>query len=286
MPEPTGAPAPDPRETPPPTRESEPVVDSSSAAPDPREVPPREPTPVVDDSSAAPGREPGLSTAEDSPQPAKPAKPGSPGREVHCGDALAWLAGRSPIPAASFVTSLPDVCEVPMTFPAWRAWFIDAAAAVLRATPPEGVAIFYQTDIKHDGAWIDKSYLVQLAGERCGRVLAWHKIACRKPPGTLMFGRPGYTHVLCLAHAPRREPDGLPDVFAAGTMTWTRAMGVDACRLACTYIQRHTTTRTVVDPFCGRGTVLAAANAAGLAAIGVDLSAKRCRAAERLTLDP
>jgi hypothetical protein len=35
----------------------------------------------------------------------------------------------------------------------------------------------------------------------------------------------------------------------------------------------------VVDPFCGRGTVLAVANAMGFDAIGVDLSAKRCRAA-------
>lgn len=206
-------------------------------------------------------------------------------REVHCADALDWLAAR-PQTAASFVTSLPDVCEVPLAFAAWRAWFIDAAAAVMLATPADGVAIFYQTDIKHEGAWIDKSHLVQLAGDRCGRVLLWHKIACRKPVGTVMFGRPAYAHLLCFGHAPRPEPDGQPDVFNTGAMTWTRATGVAACRLACTYIQRHTTTRTVVDPFCGRGTVLAAANAAGLAAIGVDLSAKRCRIAERLTLRP
>lgn len=207
----------------------------------------------------------------------------APTREVHNAEALAWLA-QHPQPAASFVTSLPDVCEVSLAFPAWRTWFIDAAAAVLRATPPDGVTIFYQTDIKHEGVWVDKSHLVQLAGDRCDRPLVWHKIACRKPPGTLMFGRPGYAHLLCFAHAPHPEPDGLADVFATGAMTWARATGVAACRLACTYIQRHTPTRTVVDPFCGRGTVLAAANDLGLAAIGVDLSLKRCRLAERLTL--
>src|SRR5688572_21259086 len=185
-------------------------------------------------------------------------------RTVHCADALVWLAAHAPLAGASLVTSLPDLCELPLAFPAWRAWFIDAAAAVLHATPQDGVAIFYQTDIKHDGAWIDKSHLVQLAGERLGRVLLWHKVACRKPAGTVMFGRPGYAHLLCLAHAPRKRPDGLPDVFDTGAMPWTRATGVAACRLACTYILRHTTTRTVVDPFCGRGTVLAAANATGL----------------------
>jgi hypothetical protein len=205
-------------------------------------------------------------------------------RTVHCADALPWLAAHAPLAGASLVTSLPDLCELPLAFPAWRAWFIDAAAAVLAATPQGGVAIFYQTDIKHDGAWIDKSHLVQLAGERLGRVLLWHKVATRKPAGTVMFGRPGYAHLLCLADAPRKRPDGLPDVFDTGAMPWTRATGVAACRLACTYILRHTTTRTVVDPFCGRGTVLAAANAMGLAAVGVDLSPKRCRAAARMTL--
>lgn len=210
--------------------------------------------------------------------------PPSPAREVVCADALAWLAARAPLRGASLFTSLPDVCELSLPFPAWRAWFIDAAAAVLHATPPEGVAIFYQTDIKHDGAWVDKAHLVQLAADRCDRVLLWHKVACRKPAGTIMFGRPGYAHLLCLAHAPYAAPDGLPDVFDTGAMTWARAAGVDACRLACTYIRKHTTTRTVVDPFCGHGTALAVANALGLAAIGVDRSPKRCRAAERLTL--
>jgi tRNA G10 N-methylase Trm11 len=41
----------------------------------------------------------------------------------------------------------------------------------------------------------------------------------------------------------------------------------------------------VVDPFCGRGTVLAVANAMGFDALGVDLGAKRCRAARALVVD-
>lgn len=266
----------------------------------------------------------------------------TPARDVACADALAWLAARSPLPGASFITSLPDLSELtlrsdpshtttatdretddprhtphardpghasqatrdprpatpstpsdappapradsPLPFPAWRAWFIDAAAAVLRACPPEGVAIFYQTDIRHEGRWIDKSHLVQLAADRSGHQLVWHKIACRKPAGTITLGRPAYAHLLCFSAAPRPEPVALPDVFATGAMTWSRATGVDACRLACTYILRHTATRTVVDPFCGRGTVLAVANTLGLAAVGIDHSPKRCRAAATLTL--
>ena len=70
-------------------------------------------------------------------------------------------------------------------------------------------------------------------------------------------------------------------------MTWSRATGVEACRVACQYLLDETPTRVVVDPFCGRGTVLAVANALGLDALGIDLAARRCRAARSLvvTLD-
>jgi tRNA/tmRNA/rRNA uracil-C5-methylase (TrmA/RlmC/RlmD family) len=52
------------------------------------------------------------------------------------------------------------------------------------------------------------------------------------------------------------------------------------------WLQAHTRTRVVVDPFCGRGTALAAANLRGLDAIGVELSAKRAERARRLRLEP
>jgi len=210
---------------------------------------------------------------------------GAPGRIVHEGDALAWLASRGEQAGCSLVTSLPDLCELPLNFAQWRAWFVDAAAAVLRACPPEGVAIFYQTDIKHAGTWVDKGHLVQLAADRCEMPLLWHKIACRKPSGTISFGRPTYAHLLCFARTPASGPDGTADVFDTGAMTWTRAMGLRACEVACGFIARHTPTRTVIDPFCGRGTALAVANAMGLAAVGVELSPKRCRLARNLAVD-
>jgi tRNA G10 N-methylase Trm11 len=68
-------------------------------------------------------------------------------------------------------------------------------------------------------------------------------------------------------------------------MPWSRAMGVEACRVALRFVREETATRLVVDPFCGRGTVLAVANAMGFDALGIDLGAKRCKAARALTLD-
>jgi hypothetical protein len=185
------------------------------------------------------------------------------------------------------VTSLPDVSETPeLDFEGWRSWFVEAARGVLRWVPADGVAIFYQSDIRLGGVWVDKGYLVLRAAEAEHAALVWHRIACRKPPGTLSLGRPSYSHLVCIAKPPRPPerhpaPDVLPE---AGFMPWSRAMGVGACRLACEYLLRETTTRQVADPFCGQGTLLAVANAMGLPALGVDRSARRCRAARKLSV--
>jgi hypothetical protein len=188
----------------------------------------------------------------------------------------------------SVVTSLPDLSErSDLDLEGWKAWFVLCARTVIAWTPPAGVAIFFQSDIRHEDTLVDKSYLVMRAAEAEGASLLWHKIVCRRPPGTISFGRPSWSHMLCIAHAPRPTPkrpgpDVLPD---AGSMPWSRAMGVRACEVACAYLRDEVLARVVVDPFCGRGTVLAVANAMGLDAVGVELSAKRCRAARALTVD-
>jgi tRNA G10 N-methylase Trm11 len=67
-----------------------------------------------------------------------------------------------------------------------------------------------------------------------------------------------------------------------GTMTWSRAMGSAACEAAVRFVAA-TGARTIVDPFCGVGSVLAAANAHGLDAIGVEISRRRASRARKLT---
>jgi hypothetical protein len=213
--------------------------------------------------------------------------PGAPRRIVHHADAIPWLAAQGRIDGASVVTSLPDVSELPaLGFDGWRRGFVAAARAAMGCVDEDGVAVFFQSDIKRGGAWIDKGALVQRAAERAGTALLFHKIVCRKPPGAVTFGRAGYSHLLAYSRGVRPRPErATADVIAdAGFMPGTKAMGVNACLDACRFVLRETTTRTVVDPFCGYGTVLAVANALGLAAIGVDLSARMCRKARTLSL--
>jgi hypothetical protein len=203
-------------------------------------------------------------------------------RSIVQGDGLLWMR-EHPAPAhASIVTSLPDVSELSeLSFADWRAWFVDSAQAVLRWLPPEGFAIFYQSDVLHAGVWVDKAHLVLTAADAENAVLVWHKIVCRLPPGASHYGRASYSHMLCLTRGPVPEPQhASPDVLpSAGKKSWTRGMGSAACELACEYLSTHTPTRLVVDPFCGRGSVLAVASRLGFAVIGVELSARRCRAA-------
>lgn len=206
-------------------------------------------------------------------------------RIVHA-EALAWLAENPSWPGTSVVTSLPDVSELASCDLAqWRAWFVRAVATVARWVPPEGVAIFYQSDIRVAGAWIDKGYLVQRGLEEAGATMLWHKIVCRKPPGTIALGRPSYSHMIAASVAPRAAPKKPgPDVLpSAGEMRWSKAMGTTACRVACAFLRDETDARVVVDPFCGRGSVLAIAKAMGFDTIGVDVSARRCRAARAAT---
>lgn len=210
-----------------------------------------------------------------------------PTRLVFQADALVWLRDHAPLIDASVVTSLPDASELPaLDVAAWQIWFQDAATATMNAVTDDGVAIFFQSDIRRAGLWIDKGQLVTQAAQRAGMHLLFHKIVCRKPAGTVTFGRASYSHLLGFARTLRPSlrrvtPDVLPD---AGMMPGTKSMGVAACQDACRFIQAETRTHTVVDPFCGYGTVLAVANALGLNAVGVDLSARMCRRARTLRL--
>jgi len=213
---------------------------------------------------------------------------------IHQAEALAWLRENPASPDMSVITSLPDVSEVGLELDAWKTWFIDAARAVLRWVEPSGVALFYQSDIKHHGEWIDKGYLIQRAIELEPNIaLIAHKIVCRSPPGTIAIGRPSYSHLIAARKRPPPAPPGQhlklplkpgPDVLPdAGHAPWSRAMGSIACRVAIDFVKECAPdTKVIVDPFCGRGTVLAVANTMDLDAIGIDISAKRCKAARAL----
>jgi len=187
------------------------------------------------------------------------------------------------------VTSLPDLSEVPaLGFDGWREWFVEAAALACRAVADEAVAILYQTDVKRDGRWVDKAHLAELGADRAGSALLFHRVVCRVAPGVITFGRPAFAHLLGFSRALRVPPSAsTADVIVRpGAMTWARAMPREACEAVARFLLGRTRCRTVIDPFCGAGTMLAVANAHGLDAVGVERSPKRAARARRLVARP
>jgi hypothetical protein len=214
----------------------------------------------------------------------------NPERIVECADALVWLEANSKesLAGSSLVASMPDISEFTnYSLEQWKSWFTNTASLIMSRTPDDGVAIFYQSDIKYEGVWVDKAYLVQKAAEHNGLELLWHKIVCRVNPGITTFGKPAYSHILCfsknvrLNDMGRSTPDVIPEL---GEKTWVRGMGLENCLMIAQFIARETKSTTVVQPFCGEGSILAAATLKGLRGIGIERSLKRAEKARRLQI--
>lgn len=209
-----------------------------------------------------------------------------PTREIICADAIPWLRERGAVEGTCVVTSLPDVSEVNLKLEAWRVWFLEAVRLCVAATPEAGAAVFFQSDIKHEGAWVDKGSLVVRAAEDAGARVLFHKIVARRQPGLLTLGRPGFTHLIAVSRA-LRCPDTLPipDIIVdAGRQPWVRAMGVRAAAHAVRFVRDQAKARVVLDPFCGVGTIPAVANALGVDALGVEKARKRAEQSRELVI--
>jgi hypothetical protein len=210
-------------------------------------------------------------------------------REVICQDAISWLNEFEVNQDYSFLGSLPDISEFPgYSLSEWKSWFQSTAELILSKTSPVGVSIFFQSDVKVDNLWVDKSYIIQKAAEKLNHQLLWHKIFCRMPPGTITFGRPSYSHMLCFSQIviPDLSKSTADIISDLGEKTWVRGMGLEASLVACEFVLKQTSTRTLVNPFCGEGSALAAANFLGLNALGIERSPKRAEKARHLQIGP
>lgn len=201
-------------------------------------------------------------------------------RQVYCADAREWMAGRPPV--GGVVTSLPDADETGYSIEQWKSWFVECAGLCMDLANPDSATVFYQTDRKVDGYWLSKTELLFDAQKmHAGMRLLWHKIVLRRDIGKKDLYRPGYTHMLAFSRKARTGAV-TSDVFDRGVMVYPNGMGLRAAELAVRFVGRNTT--TICDPFCGRGTVLAVANALGLDAIGVDIDPDQAECARSLTL--
>ena len=76
--------------------------------------------------------------------------------------------------------------------------------------------------------------------------------------------------------------DVVPDI---GEKTWQRGMGLNACLGIADFLAKQTSTKMLINPFCGEGSMLAAANARGLDSMGIERSLKRVQKAQLLQIN-
>jgi len=241
-------------------------------------------------------------------------------RRIVCEDAIEWLKAHQDNSLEGHVfTSIPDVSELnflsskiegkeeedsrmKMRYKRYKEWFIDVATLILQKLPPNAFAIFYQSDVRvldnqsRVLEWIDKSHLCHIAADRANVQLKWHKLCSitEHPFEKRSVGRPAYSHLLCYGKGNKSSFESslhpVPDIFWRGDMIWPKAIGLHAALLGCGFLSRvnHPLSEkngTIIDPFCGFGTICAVANVLELDAVGIEISEKRCRKARHLSVD-
>ena len=176
------------------------------------------------------------------------------------------------------VTSLPDADELGMQCDdTYAAWFKCAAVSCFEATTPHGYTIFYQTDRKNKGRLFSKAQLIHAAANLCLTSLVWHKIVLRKQPDTVDLYRQGYSHMVCYSACGKTGSLVLPDVVSCGHSLYNNGMNMRAVSLVMQFLAQFDKKKWhVVDPFCGRGSVLVGAVKVGFNYTGIDIDPKQC----------
>jgi hypothetical protein len=201
-------------------------------------------------------------------------------RRVVQADLTDWL--RDPPAAGAVVTSLPDAAEVGMQPDAWLEWYTSALLLCWEraVTLVGGPFVLLATDRKRDGHLVSKALLaLEVVGPE---LLLWHRIALRRQPGQRDIHRPTYTHILAFGGRPGPP---MPDVVPPGRHPSRNSVSVPAALHVAAFLA-SVGTRTVLNPACGAGTLLAAANAYGLDAYGCDTDPACVSRASLLVLDP
>ena len=203
-------------------------------------------------------------------------------RVVHCQDAVAWLTAQRNGSLGHVVTGLPDLSDLgkQMSASKYEEWFVHACRLCLRKARDDAYVVFCQTDRKVDGTWLDKSAAMNRAAQQEGVPLRWHKIVVRRE-GTDLH-RPTYSHLMCFSKK-GRPGAATPDLMPMGKTVYRDGMGLTVAAFVMRFLE-PSGALGVVDPFVGRGTTLAAANAFGMDAVGVNLFKAQCAHARALVL--
>lgn len=201
-------------------------------------------------------------------------------RKIIVADSLKWLAGQPNGSISNVVTGICDMGETQMTMDQYLDFFRKVSGLIFKKLNPKGYAIFIQTDRKYQRSWIDKSYILTSMAQQAGFKMVWHKIVLHRGVGRTDLHRPTYAHMLCYTKT-GNPGAAFPDVIDVSKKLYKNATPLEAARLAIEFVKKNSKAgKTVLDPFVGRGTVVALANQVGLDAIGIDIDPVQAKKAE------
>ena len=189
------------------------------------------------------------------------------------GDAFDVLPTLAPVPHV--FTGLPDAAEMDLPIAEWEVFYRRAVTLIVSCLAPDGYAIFYATDRRHDGVLASKASIIIGAADAAGARCVWHKVAIRTM-GTSLF-RPGYSHLIAVSKT-GRAGSATPDVFDAGRKQYRDATDSTALGVGIAFLRAHDAT-SFVDPFCGRGSHGRAAKICGLDSVNIDVDPAQIAAA-------
>lgn len=200
-------------------------------------------------------------------------------RIVFCDDAHNWLSKNKNVKA--MITSLPDMEEVCMGEKDWEDWIKKTCKLIINSLDDDGIVIFYQTDRKYNGQVIDKKTLISKEFIELDYKNIFNKIVLKQKPNTVNLFRPTFTNLFGFS---KKITSGkaTPDVIDCGKMVYKNAMGLNACKTAIDFINTKININTIVDPFCGQGSVLKIANNMGFNSLGIEILKEQCLKAEKL----
>jgi len=201
-------------------------------------------------------------------------------RKVICGNSLNLLNNYENVKA--IITSLPDMEEIGETkIYKYHLWLFVACEKLRNSIDENGVIFFYQTNRKYKGTLIDKNSLItsQFIPYEFNKV--FEKIILRKEPETIDRYRPTYTTLTAFSKT-LKAGQPTPDIIHRGNMMYKNAMGENAIKVCLDFVKKNVETDTILDPFCGRGSVLRLANFYGYNAIGIDIDPKQCEIAKNI----
>jgi hypothetical protein len=221
-----------------------------------------------------------------------------PNFEIRCMDSLKWLSEQPDGSLPNVLTGLPDLNELksddgvtPLTVEAYLDFFRQTVSLIGRKLSRQGYAIFIQTDRKHEGQLIDKSYHVTDVLRHLGLKMIWHKIVCQRDPEKSDLFRPTYSHILGYTYS-GTPGSAFPDVYLPGPKLYENATPSNVALELAKFLANASSSSSlpvpfqVIDPFVGRGTLGLASLKAGLTFLGLDLDSSQCQLATQLLSQP